>query len=67
MGGLNLDGISNVPVEYPTGRNPGSSIRVTAEYKYSYITPLSRVVSFFSAGAMGDSLTLSSTTDMRLE
>jgi Flp pilus assembly protein TadG len=67
MGGLNLANVSSVSVTYPTGNSPGRSVRVSAQYDYHYITPLRRLVTFFSAGALGSTITVSSTTDMRLE
>jgi len=67
MNGLNLADVASVSVTYPNGNTPGKSVRVSAQYDYRYITPLRRLVTFFSAGALGSSITLRSTTDMRLE
>lgn len=67
MGGLKLANLQTVGVSYPNGQSPGNSVRVTTSYNYYYITPLSRLVTFFSAGNLGSSITVSSTTDMRLE
>ncbi len=67
MGGLDLTKVSEVTVEYPNGNTPGQSVRVTAQYDYQYITPLRRLVTFFSAGSLGSTISVSSTTDMRLE
>jgi len=67
MGGLNLANVSSVSVTYPNGNTPGQSVRVAAQYDYQYITPLRRLVTFFSAGSLGNSISVSSTTDMRLE
>jgi len=36
-------------------------------YGYSLITPMADIVSMISGGSIGDTLTLSSTADMRLE
>ena len=66
MGGLNKSN-ATVTVTYPNGQSPGNSIRVATSYNYKYITPLSGLISVFSAGSIGSSLALSSTTDMRLE
>lgn len=67
MDSLGLSNLTEVTVTYPDGVAPGRSVRVHAEYEYDYITPLSAVVGFFTGGALGDSVTVSSTTDMRLE
>jgi hypothetical protein len=40
---------------------------VRAQYEYHYITPIRAVVSFFSAGSLDDTISVTSTTDMRLE
>ena len=66
MGGLDKSRAS-VTVSYPNGQTPGNSVRVLTSYNYKYITPLSGLISIFSAGSIGSSLALSSTTDMRLE
>ena len=65
--GLDLDNVEDVNVTYPNGQAPGESVVVAAEYDYHYITPIDNVVTFLSGGAIDDSLTLSATTDMRLE
>ena len=67
MKGLDLDNVEDVSVTYPNGKAPGNSVVVGAEYDYHYITPIDGIVSFLSGGAISDSLTLSATTDMRLE
>jgi hypothetical protein len=46
---------------------PGKSVRVTADYRYHYITPVKALINVLSAGALTDYLTISSTTDMRIE
>jgi Flp pilus assembly protein TadG len=66
MGGLNLTNVSSVSVTYPTGNSPGRSVRVTAQYDYQYITPLRRLVTFFSAG-IPSAISVNSTADMRLD
>jgi Flp pilus assembly protein TadG len=65
--GLNLDNVSSVTVTYPQGNEPGKPVRVSASYEYHYITPLKAIVGFFSAGSLGETITVSSATDMRLE
>lgn len=67
MDGMNLTNLTSVSVTYPEGQLPGNSVRVTAQYEYNYITPISGLVSFFTAGNIGDSIAVSSSTDMRLE
>lgn len=67
MGGLDLTKVGSVAVTYPSGNSPGNNVHVTASYNYQYITPLRRLVSFFSAGTLGSTITVSSSTDMRLE
>jgi hypothetical protein len=67
MDGLGLSNLSSVSVTYPDGQLPGESVRVSAQYEYNYITPVNALINFFSAGSVGDTITVSSTTDMRLE
>jgi Flp pilus assembly protein TadG len=67
MNGLQLTNIQSVSVTYPSGQLPGNPVRVSAEYRYQYITPVKAIVNFLSAGALPGYLTVSSSTDMRLE
>lgn len=80
INGLTLTNVQNVKVETcntatppscstATTSNmlPGRSVRVTADYRYHYITPVKSLVNFLSAGALTDYLTISSTSDMRIE
>lgn len=67
MNGLNLVNVENVSVTYPEGNEPGKPVRVEASYSYHYITPLKAVVNFISAGSLDETITVTSTTDMRLE
>jgi hypothetical protein len=46
---------------------PGESVVVDVSYEYSLITPLSDVLAMISGGGIGESFTLSSTAEMRLE
>lgn len=66
-----MDGLTSaeasVKVNYPNGNSPGNSVTVSARYNYRYITPLRAIVNFLSAGALGSTITVSSSTDMRLE
>jgi Flp pilus assembly protein TadG len=47
--------------------NPGTSIVVDVDYDYDLITPLDNLLGLVSGGAVGPTLTFSSTADMRLE
>jgi len=67
LGGLNLTKIGNVSVTYPSGKSPGNPVHVAATYNYQYITPLRRLINFFSGGTLGSTISVSSSTDMRLE
>ena len=46
---------------------PGESVVVDTSYQYSFLTPLAGIVQFVSGGAIGPTLTLNSSADMRLE
>ena len=65
--GLDLTALNDVSVTYPDGQAPGNSIVVSAQYTYTFITPLGDIVSFISGGSFDDRLTLSTSTDMRQE
>jgi Flp pilus assembly protein TadG len=80
INGLNLVNVQNVTVQTcdtasppvcvaATAQNlfPGKSVRVTADYRYHYITPVKALINMLSAGALTDYLTISSTTEMRIE
>ena len=67
LAGLSLDQVESVDVDYPDGFQTGNSVAVSAQYRYDFITPLAAIVHGLSGGAIDDSLTLSSTADMRLE
>ena len=80
INGLRLANVQNIKVETcdtasppvcvaATTANlyPGKSVRVTADYRYHYITPVKSLINMLSAGALTDYLTISSTTDMRIE
>ena len=45
----------------------GDSVVVSMTYKYDFITPLGSMLSTFTGGSIPATLTLESTTDMRLE
>jgi Flp pilus assembly protein TadG len=67
MDGLDLTDIQTVAVTYPAGQLPGNSVRVRTEFRYHYITPIRTFLTVFSGGSVPAYLTISSTTDMRLE
>jgi Flp pilus assembly protein TadG len=80
LDGLTLSNIKHVTVQVcdlasppacstATGSNmvAGKSLKVHADYDYHYITPVRGLINFLSAGALGDHLTINSTTDMRIE
>jgi Flp pilus assembly protein TadG len=80
INGLNLVNVQSVKVETcdtasppvciaatPLNLYPGKSVRVTADYRYHYITPVKALINFLSAGALTDYLTISSTSEMRVE
>lgn len=67
LDGLRLTNVSSVSVTYPSGQASGNTVHVSVQYNYQYITPVKRLVNFFSGGTWGSSLTISSATDMRLE
>jgi Flp pilus assembly protein TadG len=47
--------------------NPGESVVVDVEYDYELITPLSSVMGMVSGDSIGETLSLSSRAEMRLE
>ena len=47
--------------------DPGDSVIVDVSYAYSLMTPMADLMALVSGGTISDSLTLSSTADMRLE
>jgi Flp pilus assembly protein TadG len=80
LNGLNLTNVQNVKVESCNTASPpvcspatvanmlpGYSVRITANYQYHYITPVKGLINFFSAGALTNYLTISSTAEMRIE
>ena len=66
LNGLDLDELSP-NVEYPSGIAPGNSVVVSADYDYHFVTPLGDLIDFFSGGTFPTTISLSSSTDMRLE
>ncbi len=66
VGGLDLNELAP-SVTYPDGISPGNSVVVAADYDYHFITPLGDLLDFFSGGSFPTIISLSSSTDMRLE
>lgn len=67
LAGLDLDNVETVNVDYPDGFQTGNSIAVSAQYRYDFISPLAALVNGLTGGTIDDSLSLSSSADMRLE
>src|SRR5678815_594918 len=67
MNGLNLDHMSSVSVTYPNGQLACQSVRLRASFDYDYIPPVDVLMNLCTGASVVDHLTLSSTTDMRLE
>ncbi len=67
MEGLDLANLQIVSVTYPDGQMPGNDVSVSAQYTYEYITPLGDLMDFISAGSFPDTITMQTSTDMRLE
>lgn len=65
--GLDLDSVQDVEVSYPNGQTSGSSVIVSAEYRYDLVTPLADVVTLLSGGSFPGFFDLTATSDMRLE
>ena len=66
------DQVTNVSVSFVernglTGIQTGDSVVVSLSCRYDFITPLGAILSTFSWGAIPTDVTLSSTSDMRLE
>jgi hypothetical protein len=58
--------LSDVSVENCQG-DPGTNLEVTVSYEYSWITPLGGLLTTFSGGTLPSTITMTSTSDMRLE
>jgi hypothetical protein len=67
MDGLNLANIQSVSVTYPNGQLSGNTVHVSTSYRYHYVTPVKGLVNLLGHGSMPGYLTISSSTDMRLE
>jgi Flp pilus assembly protein TadG len=49
------------------GGTAGSSVIVTATYNFSLISPLAPMIGIVSGGAIGETFTITSSADMRIE
>jgi len=58
--------LSDVTVENCQG-DPGTSVVVTVTYDYSFITPLGGLLTTFTGRTLPSTITMTSTSDMRLE
>jgi Flp pilus assembly protein TadG len=58
---------SDVSVNYPIDAASQNPVEVTAEYDYEYITPVGKLLSLLSGGAIDDPLHTSSTSTMKVE
>lgn len=67
MDGLDLTDVQSVSVTYPQGQFPGNSVRVQTQYRYYFITPVKALINFVSGGSMPGYVTITSSTDMRIE
>ena len=70
--GDDLASVQNVSVSYQEyngvpGEQTGDSVVVAMTYDYDFITPIGGFIDFLTGGSMPGTLTLESTTDMRLE
>ena len=65
-GGLDLTELTP-SVTYPSGVGPGNSVIVAADYTYNFVTPRGDLLDFFSGGTFPTTISMSSSTDMRLE
>ena len=58
--------LSDVAVQNCQG-DPGTSVVVTVTYDYSFITPLGALLTTFSGGSLPSTITMTSSSDMRIE
>ena len=58
--------LSDVTVENCRG-DPGTSVVVTVTYDYSFITPLGGLLTTFTGGSLPSTITMTSSSDMRIE
>ena len=67
MSGVKQSDIQSITVNCGPSCASGNTVSVASSYHYHYITPIKAIITFFSGGSMPDYLTVSSSTDMRLE
>ncbi len=66
--GLKLNRVTSVSATCQSNDcSPGNSVVVSARYQYDFITPVGDLMNFFSGGSFSETLTLNTSTDMRLE
>lgn len=58
--------VSDVSAENCQGQ-PGTSVVVTVTHDYSFITPLGTLLTTFSGGTLPSTITMTSSSDMRIE
>jgi Flp pilus assembly protein TadG len=57
---------SDVSVDNCQGQ-PGTSVVVTVTHDYSFVTPLGSLLTVFSGGTLPSTITMTSSSDMRIE
>ena len=67
MTGVQKSDIQSITVSCSPSCVSGNTVSVSSSYNYHYITPIKAIINFISAGSMPSYLTVSSSTDMRLE
>jgi len=63
---LDLDELSP-SVAYPSGFGKGNEVVVSATYEYQFVTPIGDLIGFFSGGTFPESISLQSSSNMRVE
>jgi TadE-like protein len=56
-----------VVVSFPSGSDSGDSVVVDVDYDYTMITPIVGMIATFTGGSLDDTITLSTSSDMRIE
>jgi len=64
--GLDLGELST-SVSYPDGFAAGNEVIVSATYDHQFVTPLGDLIDVFTGGAFPESITLTSSSSMRVE
>jgi len=65
--GVTQSDIQSITVSCSPSCVSGNTVTVSSSYRYHYITPIKAIINFISAGSMPSYLTVSSSTEMRLE